>query len=87
VTFEVIVNAVERFGPQVEQSMLGLVILISSLLINVGLTLWQGHWTKRIDSEILHANVTHTLSDVLTSAVVFLGWQLAANIGLIRYLR
>jgi cation diffusion facilitator family transporter len=79
VAFEVIVNAVERFGQPVEQSMLGLVILISSLLINIGLTLWEGHWAKRLDSEILHADATHTLSDVLTSAVVIIGWQLAAR--------
>ncbi|WP_161601925.1 cation diffusion facilitator family transporter [Paraglaciecola psychrophila] len=50
VAFEVIVNAVERFGQPVEQSMLGLVILISSLLTNIGLTLWKGHWAKRLDS-------------------------------------
>jgi cation diffusion facilitator family transporter len=79
VAFEVIVNAGERFGQPVEQSMLGLVILISSLLINIGLTLWEGHWAKRLDSEILHADATHTLSDVLTSAVVIIGWQLAAR--------
>lgn len=79
VAFEVIVNAVKRFGQPVEQSMLGLVILISSLLINIGLTLWEGHWAKRLDSEILHADATHTLSDVLTSAVVIIGWQLAAR--------
>ncbi|MFT4746864.1 MAG: cation diffusion facilitator family transporter [Congregibacter sp.] len=79
VAFEVIVNAVERFGQPVEQSMVGLVILISSLLINIGLTLWERHWAKRLDSEILHADATHTLSDVLTSAVVIIGWQLAAR--------
>jgi cation diffusion facilitator family transporter len=79
VAFEVIVNAVKRFGQPVEQSMLGLVILIFSLLINIGLTLWEGHWANRLDSEILHADATHTLSDVLTSAVVIVGWQLAAR--------
>ena len=79
VAFEVIVNAVERFGQPVEQSILGLLILIFSLLANLGLTLWEGYWAKRLDSEILHADATHTLSDVLTSAVVIIGWQLAAR--------
>ncbi|MFT6331619.1 MAG: cation diffusion facilitator family transporter [Bermanella sp.] len=79
VAFEVIVNAVERFGQPVEQSILGLVILISSLVINIILTFWERHWAKRLDSEILHADATHTLSDVLTSAVVIVGWQLAAR--------
>jgi cation diffusion facilitator family transporter len=58
---------------------LGLVILISSLVINIILTFWERHWAKRLDSEILHADATHTLSDVLTSAVVIVGWQLAAR--------
>lgn len=79
VAFEVIVNAIERFGQPVEQSLLGLAILIFSLAINVGLTLWEGYWAKRLDSEILRADATHTLSDVLTSAVVIIGWQLAAR--------
>ena len=37
------------------------------------------HWAKRLNSEILHADATHTMSDVLTSAVVIVGWQLAAR--------
>ncbi|WP_339723243.1 cation diffusion facilitator family transporter [uncultured Paraglaciecola sp.] len=78
VAFEVIVHAVERYGEPVEQNLLGLVILSFSLLINVSLTLWEGYWAKRLDSEILHADATHTLSDVLTSVVVIIGWQLAA---------
>jgi cation diffusion facilitator family transporter len=79
VAFEVIVNAVKRFGQPVEQSMLGLVILIFSLVINIGLTLWEHHWANRLDSDVLHADATHTLSDVLTSAVVIVSWQLAAR--------
>ncbi|WP_293749856.1 cation diffusion facilitator family transporter [uncultured Paraglaciecola sp.] len=78
VAFEVIVNAVERFGQPVEQSILGLVILIFSLAVNVGLTLWERSWAKRLDSDILHADATHTFSDVLTSGVVIVGWQIAA---------
>lgn len=79
VAFEVIVNAVERFGQPVEQSMLGLVILIFSLVINIALTFWERYWAKRLVSEILLADASHTLSDVLTSAVVIVGWQLAAR--------
>jgi cation diffusion facilitator family transporter len=79
VAFEVIVNAIKRFGQPVEQSMLGLAILILTLVVNVGLTLWERYWANRLDSEILHADAAHTLSDVLTSAVVIAGWQLAAT--------
>ena len=35
--------------------------------------------TGHAHSEILHADATHTLSDVLTSVVVIAGWQLAAR--------
>lgn len=79
VAFEVIVNAVKRFGQPVEQSMLGLAILIFTLAVNVGLTLWERSWAKRLDSEILNADATHTFSDVLTTVVVIVGWQLAAR--------
>ncbi|MEP1445132.1 MAG: cation diffusion facilitator family transporter [Paraglaciecola sp.] len=79
VAFEVIVSAVERFGQPVEQSILGLAILIISLLINIALAIWEGYWAKRLDSEILNADATHTISDVLTSVVVIIGWQLAAR--------
>jgi cation diffusion facilitator family transporter len=79
VSFKVIVNAVERFGQPFEQSILVLVIFIFSLVINIILTFWERHWAKRLDSEILHADATHALSDVLTSAVVIVGWQLAVR--------
>ena len=79
VAFEVIVNAFKRFEQPVEQSMLGLVVLIFSLVINIVLTFWERYWAKRLVSEILIADTTHTLSDVLTSAVVIVGWQLAAR--------
>jgi cation diffusion facilitator family transporter len=78
VAFEVIVNAVKRFGQPVEQSMLGLAILVFTLAINVGLTIWERSWAKRLDSEILNVDATHTFSDVLTTVVVIVGWQLAA---------
>jgi len=79
VAFEVIVNAIERFGQPVEHSLVGLVILICSLLLNIALTLWERGWARRLDSDILRADASHTLSDVLTSAVVIIGWQLAAK--------
>jgi cation diffusion facilitator family transporter len=53
--------------------------LIGALLVNIGLTLWEGYWAKRLDSDILHADASHTLSDVLSSIVVIVGWQLASR--------
>lgn len=79
VAFEVLINALKRFGQVVEQSYLGLSILIITLLINIGLTIWERYWAKRLDSDILQADASHTFSDVLTTLVVIVGWQLAAQ--------
>lgn len=79
VAFEVLVSAVNRFGQVVEQSYLGLSIMIMTLFINVGLTIWERYWSKRLDSDILRADASHTLGDVLTTLVVIVGWQLAAQ--------
>jgi cation diffusion facilitator family transporter len=78
VAFEVITQAFNRFGQAVEQSFIGLGILIGVMLINICLTIWQRMWAKRLHSSILHADASHTLGDVLTSVVVIVGWQLAA---------
>ena len=79
VAFEVFINALKRFGQEVEQSYLGLSILIVTLLINIALTIWERYWAKRLDSDILQADASHTFSDVLTTLVVIVGWQLAAQ--------
>lgn len=79
VAFEVLINALKRFGQEVEQSYPGLSILVITLLINIALTIWERSWAKRLDSDILQADASHTLSDVLTTLVVIVGWQLAAQ--------
>ncbi|MFT6268820.1 MAG: cation diffusion facilitator family transporter [Alphaproteobacteria bacterium] len=79
VAFEVITQAYSRFGQPVEQSMLGLAVLIGTMVINICLTVWQRRWAKRLHSPILHADASHTLSDALTTLVVIVGWQLAAQ--------
>jgi cation diffusion facilitator family transporter len=79
VAFEVLTQAFGRFGQPVEQSMLGLGVLIGTIIINICLTIWQRRWAKRLHSQILHADASHTLSDVLTTVVVIVGWQLAAQ--------
>lgn len=79
VAFEVLHGAFERFGQEVEQSFWGLVILLAALAINIGLTIWENYWAKRLDSDLLLADASHTFSDVLSSIVVIVGWQLAAQ--------
>ncbi len=77
VAFEMIVHAVRRFGEPVEQSLIGLVILFISLLINVSITWWEKRWAIKLNSPILHADAAHTFSDVMTTVAVIVGWQLA----------
>ena len=78
VAFEVVTQAFTRFGQPVKQSIIGLSVLIAVLIINICLTVWQRRWAKRLHSPILHADASHTLSDVLTTVVVIVGWQLSA---------
>ena len=61
-----------------EQNFLGLIILICTLVANILLTIWERYWANRLESDILQADASHTLSDVLTTVVVIVGWQLAA---------
>lgn len=59
-----------------EPGYLGMMFVV--LAINVGLTLWQRHWARRLNSDILLADASHTLADVLTTLAVIAGWQLSA---------
>lgn len=79
VAVELVINAFSHYGQTVSHSNLGLVIMILTLAINVGLTVWQHYWAKRLDSDLLHADAKHTLSDVMTTLAVIAGWQLAAR--------
>ncbi|WP_158770012.1 cation diffusion facilitator family transporter [Paraglaciecola sp. L1A13] len=79
VAFEMLIGAYNRFGEPVEQNFLGLVILICTLVANILLTIWERYWANRLESDILQADASHTLSDVLTTVVVIVGWQLAAQ--------
>ena len=48
------------------------------LVINVALATWQRMWAKRLRSDILLADASHTFADVLITLVVIAGWQLSA---------
>ncbi len=79
VAFEMLINAYNRFGQAVEQNYLGLIVLTGTLVVNILLTIWQRYWAKKLASDLLEADASHTLSDVLTTIVVIVGWQLAAH--------
>jgi cation diffusion facilitator family transporter len=48
-------------------------------VVNAAIAIWENRWARRLDSDILHADARHTVSDVLTTVAVIAGWQLAAN--------
>lgn len=72
-------TAIARFGEPVENSRIGLILLIATLLFNIVLALWQHHWAKKLDSALLEADARHTFSDVLSSVAIIVGWQLAVQ--------
>jgi cation diffusion facilitator family transporter len=79
VAFEILIHAFQRFGQPVEPSTWGLVVLIAALCINIALAMWERHWAKQLNSDILNADASHTFSDILTSVTVIVSWQLAAQ--------
>lgn len=77
--FELALNALRREEVVVASSNIELAIMLSVLIINILVTSWQHMWAKRLDSDILRADATHTFADVLITSVVIVGWQLSAN--------
>jgi cation diffusion facilitator family transporter len=76
--FELILRALQRGSPEVVSSDWGLVLMGIVLAANMSLALWEHRWAKRLDSDILLADASHTFSDVLTTSVVIVGWQLSS---------
>ncbi|WP_255439066.1 cation diffusion facilitator family transporter [Aestuariibacter sp. GS-14] len=79
VSLELVIYAIEHHGNPVEQNITGLVLLILAIAVNFLLSRWQMGKAKFLRSELLAADAKHTLSDVLTSVAVLVGWQLAAS--------
>ncbi len=76
---ELALGALRRETPEIQHTGWGLGVMLGVLVINAGLSTWQGRWARRLDSDILLADSRHTLADVLTTAVVIAGWQAAAR--------
>lgn len=76
--FELILNAIRKEETDVATSGIELAIMLGVLVINILITIWQHRWAKRLDSDILRADATHTFADVLITSVVIGGWQLSA---------
>ena len=76
--FELALNAVNKEYAEVVSSGIELTVMLCVLIINIVVTSWQRMWAKRLDSDILHADATHTFADVLITGTVIVGWQLSA---------
>ncbi|MDC8831092.1 cation diffusion facilitator family transporter [Alteromonas gilva] len=77
VAIELVLYAIENHGNVVEQSRSGLIILVIAIAVNVVLSRWEAKQAQLLHSHLLAADAKHTLSDVLTSMAVLIGWQLA----------
>ena len=76
--FELAVNTLTKAHGDVASSKAELLVMLCVLGINIVVTRWQHRWTKRLDSDILHADASHTFADVLVTITVIIGWQLSA---------
>lgn len=76
--FEIAMRALESGERPIAQHGWGLLIMFVVLGINLSVSLWQGRWARRLDSDLLRADARHTLSDVLVTVIVIVGWQGAA---------
>ena len=75
--FELALHAIQKEETEVVTSSLELSIMLGVLAVNISLATWQRMWAKRLQSDILMADASHTFADVLTTIVVILGWQLS----------
>lgn len=79
IAIEIALRAISRIGEPIGLSKWGLYMMTGVLLVNVVITTWERMWAKRLQSELLMADMRHTFSDVLTTIAVIGGWQLSAR--------
>ena len=76
--FELGLRALQREATEIVSSGWGLALMLMVLMANGLLATWERHWAQKLDSAILVADASHTFSDVLTTVVVIIGWQLSS---------
>lgn len=76
---QVLIRAVTSVRAEIDQSPVGLALMVMVLVINIGFTVWEHRQASRLDSDLLRADATHTLSDVAITVAVIGGWQLAVR--------
>jgi cation diffusion facilitator family transporter len=90
VVVEVARAAIHRFvgGEPAQVTILSFAVMIGTLIVNLLVVRYERGEAERLSSELLHADATHTQSDVLTScavlislAAVWLGFPILDPIG------
>lgn len=76
--FELGLSAIRKEETEIISGPFELGLMIAVLVINASVSIWQRMWAKRLDSDILYADASHTFSDVFITLSVIIGWQLAA---------
>lgn len=76
--FELALHAIRKEEVEIVDSAWGLAVMLAVLMVNISLAAWQRMWAKRLQSDILQADASHTFADVSTTVVVIVGWQLSA---------
>ena len=76
--FELALQAIRKEDEVIASSTLELGIMLGVLLVNISLASWQRMWAKRLESDLIMADASHTFSDVLITMTVIIGWQLSA---------
>lgn len=78
-SLELAIHAIKKDDTEIVNSTWGLGVMLTVLIINFSLSAWQRMWARRLQSDILYADASHTFSDALTTIVVIAGWQLSAS--------
>ncbi len=76
-SFELAIRAINKDDTEIENSVLGLGVMLVVLTINIALAAWQRRCARKLNSDILLADASHTFADVMTTLVVIAGWQLS----------
>lgn len=77
-SFELAIHTIKKDDTDIVNSTWGLGVMLAVLTVNISLATWQRMWARRLESDILYADSSHTFSDALTTIVVIAGWQLSA---------
>lgn len=81
VAVELVINAFKHAKSPPVRSEIGLIVMLFALAINVGVTIWERYWAKKLKSDLLLADAYHTLGDVFVTFAAIVGWQVAAAKG------